>query len=40
MMWKTQQPITQSRLLIVQKDISCRQLKKQIFKMFRPIVQG
>ena len=39
-MWKTQQPITQSRLLIIRKDATCRSVKKQIFKLLRPIIQG
>mmetsp|Transcript_3556 Transcript_3556/g.4759 ORF Transcript_3556/g.4759 Transcript_3556/m.4759 type:complete len:131 (-) Transcript_3556:204-596(-) len=39
-MWKTQQPLTQSRLLILRKDATCRSIKKHIFKLFRPIVQG
>ena len=40
MLWKTQQPLTQSRLLILNKNSTCRQIKKQIFKLFRPIIQG
>ena len=38
MLWKTQQPLTQSRILILPRDATCRQVKKYIFKLFRPVI--
>lgn len=40
MMWSKQQCLNQSRVLILNKDWTCREVKKHIFKIFRPIIQG
>lgn len=37
-MFKSQTPITQSRLMVLRRDLTCRQVKKEIFKLFRPII--
>ena len=38
MIWKTQQPLTQTRIMVLNKDSSVRDIKKQIFRLFRPII--
>ena len=39
-MFRSQQPLTQSRILVVDKDMTIKQMRKKIFKLFRPIIQG
>ena len=38
MIFRTPQPLTQSRILIFNKESTLRQIKKRIFKYFRPII--
>ena len=38
MIWKTPQPLTHARILIFNKELTLRQVKKRIFKFFRPII--
>ena len=38
MIFRAQQPLTQSRILIFNKELTLRQVKKRIFKFFRPII--
>ena len=32
-------PLTQSRILILRLDMTIRQIRKKIFKLFRPIIE-
>lgn len=38
MIFSSQQPLTQSRILIFNKELTLRQVKKRIFKFFRPVI--
>lgn len=40
MIYKAPQLITHSRILIFNKESTVRQIKKKIFQLFRPIIQG
>lgn len=40
MVFKGPQMLTQSRIIILNKDMTLRQVKKRIFKLFRPIVMS
>ena len=40
MVFNTVQPITQSRIVLFNSNQTPRQIKKRIFKLFRPVIQA
>ena len=40
MVFNSQQPITQSRIVLLNLNLTPRQIKKRIFKLLRPVIQA